>query len=62
MINPFEQIVAPDPGEPEELGGAYECEKCFKVVESAYYFAETNLVIWTCPDGHKNSVEGVTFD
>lgn len=62
MINPFERIVAPDLGEPEELGGTYECETCFKVIHEALYFEKERLVIWTCPDGHKNSVEGVKLD
>jgi len=62
LINPFEKIVAPDPGDPEELGGQYECEVCFKITDKAYYYEDAKLVVWYCPDKHRNHVEGVEFD
>lgn len=62
MINPFEKIVAPDPGQPEEIGGSYQCEICWETTDQAMYFVKDGLVIWVCPNGHKNSLEGVELD
>lgn len=62
MINPFEAIVAPDPGSAEELGGMYECKTCFKISNDAHYFEKTKLLIWECPEGHRNVLEGVEID
>ena len=39
-----------------EMGGAFSCQTCNKVVSEAEYNREEYFVFWTCPDGHTSKV------
>lgn len=62
MTNPFAEIVGSALGDAEEVGGAFDCQECFKTVNEALYFDEKSLLVWVCPDGHKSHIEGFHID
>ena len=62
MINPFDKIVSPDPGADEEVAGQFFCFTCNKVSNKALYFGETKLLVWHCPEGHRNHIEDFDID
>jgi len=39
-----------------EMGGAFSCQTCNKVVSEAEYNRAEYFVFWTCPDGHMSRV------
>lgn len=40
-----------------EMGGAFSCQTCNKIVDEAEYNRSEYYVTWVCPDGHVSKVE-----
>jgi hypothetical protein len=40
-----------------EMGGAFTCQTCNKVVSEAEYNRSEYFITWTCPDGHVSKVQ-----
>jgi hypothetical protein len=52
FLNEPEKIFAP---ELEKMGGVKPCSKCDKNAEEYFWDAVNMIILWECPDGHKNS-------
>lgn len=55
MTNPFDTLgdkSMSDISKAEEIDGLFGCESCSKQINKAYYYSDTRLLEWKCPDGH----------
>lgn len=67
-VNPFDRLGGGEAPAPtvvnvdEEVGGAFSCQLCDKVIGIAHYKLEGRVLYWTCPDGHESKIEGFKLD
>lgn len=46
-----------EPTMPEVIDGSFECEACLESVDQAEYYRSTQVIIWTCENGHKTALK-----
>ena len=54
-LNEFINKDSDLPLDVEKINGRRPCSKCEKDADFYYWYETTFEMVWTCPDGHKNS-------
>lgn len=65
MSNPFKALGNQPLENPkgEEVGGAFSCEECHAVMNTARYMDEISVLSWKCTEcGHISKIEGFHID